>query len=623
MKNSYSKKMLYGIEQNSPAQQYIPGLDALRTFAIIGVTLFHIFPDTVKGGYLGVSLFFVLTGYLLAYTSKSEWETGSFNLIDYYIKRIKRIYPSLLIVVFTTVGIYHFLAPDAILAIRSEVLSVILGYNNWWQITQNADYFTRITNASPFTHLWFMGIELQYYLAWPVIFLIYTRTVRLRGKSADGAIFIAVLGIVTAVLMPMMYQSGQDITRLYYGTDTRVYALLFGAAMGLYSKDGKNITMLGGYGLIKFLVFALLLIMVIAAYWLMDGENAFTYQGGMLIITVAFCILLDIIADHSLNIGKYLDISPFRWIGKRSYGIFLWQYPVIFLFNHKEWNQQPFYELIELTAIILLTIWLDAVLMYISRYKLSYIGNRLVIIQCAVFMVITVSGISLMGYGCKEIVVSASNKKIDTQLQAKLAENTAALEEQNNLNNQTDITDVPDVPQVKLDGAICIGDSVMLGSATEIRQALPASYIDAEVSRYVGGALDVAKRLNGQGRLGNIIVIALGTNGPIAGQERYEAQTRELLAYLGSERQIFWVNVYCPDLKWQNVNNEYLAKIAAQHRNITIVDWYSLISKHPEWLVKDGIHPNDEGTVQYAKLLHDSMVQALAAQTVIVHHEKE
>ncbi len=589
---------------------------ALSTLAIIGVTLFHLFPDTVKGGYLGVSLFFVLTGYLLAYISKTEWKTASFNLIDYYIKRIKRIYPSLLIVVFTTVGIYHFLAPDAILSIRSEVFSIVLGYNNWWQITQNADYFTRITNASPFTHLWFMGIELQYYLAWPVLFLIYIWIVRLRGKSSDGAVLIAILGVVAALLMPMMYQSNQDITRLYYGTDTRVYALLFGAAMGLYSKDGKNITTFGGYGLIKCLVFVLLLIMVIAAYWLMDGENAFTYQGGMLIITVAFCILLHIIADHSLNIGNYLDISLFRWIGRRSYGIFLWQYPVIFLFNHKGWNQQPFYELIELAAIILLTVWSDAVAMYITKYKLSYIGNRFIIVQCAVFMVITISGISLMGYGCKEIVASASNKKIDTELQAKLAKNTAALEEQNNLNNQMDITDVPNIPQVKLDGAVCIGDSVMLGSAMEIRQVLPASYIDAEVSRYVGGALDVVKRLNEQGRLGNIVVIALGTNGPIAGQERYEAQTRELLAYLGNDRHIFWVNVYCPDLKWQNVNNAYLEKTAAQHSNVTIVDWYSLISKHPEWLAKDGIHPNDRGTVQYAKLLHDSMLQALAIQTV-------
>ncbi|TCS81407.1 hypothetical protein [Pectinatus cerevisiiphilus] len=155
----------------------------------------------------------------------------------------------------------------------------------------------------------------------------------------------------------------------------------------------------------------------------------------------------------------------------------------------------------------------------------------------------------------------------------------------------------------------------MLGSAKEIRQVLPACYIDAEVSRYVGGALDVAKDLDAQGKLGNIVVIALGTNGPIAGQERYEVQTRELLAYLGNERHIFWVNVYCPNLTWQNTNNEYLENMAKEHSNVTIVDWYSLISNHPEWLVNDHIHPNDEGTVQYAKLLHDTMAQTLAVQT--------
>ena len=117
-----------------------------------------------------------------------------------------------------------------------------------------------------------------------------------------------------------------------------------------------------------------------------------------------------------------------------------------------------------------------------------------------------------------------------------------------------------------------------------------------------------------QGRLGNLVVIALGTNGPIAGAERYEVQTRQLLEYLGPNRHIFWVNVYCPELKWQNTNNEYINKIAAEHSNVKVVDWYSLISQHPEWLVEDGIHPNNEGTAQYAKLIHDRMVQVLSEQ---------
>ena len=144
------------------AAQHIPGIDALRTLAIVAVTLFHMFPDVVKGGYLGVSLFFVLTGYLLAYTTETERLAGGFSLGRYYLKRIFRMYPALLLVRFVTLGGYSFVLPEAVLDVREEGVSVVLGCNNWWQIAQNADYFARIANASPFTHLWFMGIELQY-----------------------------------------------------------------------------------------------------------------------------------------------------------------------------------------------------------------------------------------------------------------------------------------------------------------------------------------------------------------------------------------------------------------------------------------------------------------------------
>ena len=152
----------------------------------------------------------------------------------------------------------------------------------------------------------------------------------------------------------------------------------------------------------------------------------------------------------------------------------------------------------------------------------------------------------------------------------------------------------------------------MLGASKELRKVLPACYIDAEVSRYVGGGIEAAQDMDAQGRLGNIVVIALGTNGPIAGQERYEVQSRQLLECLGPNRHIFWVNVYCPDLTWQNTNNDYINQMTAAHPNVHAVDWYGLVSQHPEWLSGDGIHPNDDGTVQYANLIHDRMVQVLS-----------
>ena len=138
-----------------------------------------------------------------------------------------------------------------------------------------------------------------------------------------------------------------------------------------------------------------------------------------------------------------------------------------------------------------------------------------------------------------------------------------------------------------------------------IRDVLPNCYIDAKVSRYVGAGLDVARQMDSMGKLGRTVVIALGTNGPLDGQ--YEKQTKALLEYLGPDRLIFWVNVYCPATSWQNSNNRYIRKIADEHPNVTIVDWYSVASQHPEWLSGDRIHPNPEGTKVYARLIHDAI----------------
>ena len=599
------------------SNQHISGLDALRTLAITGVTFFHMFPDTIRGGYLGVSLFFVLTGYLLAYTSETDWLAGKFGLLRYYGKRIKRIYPSLLIVLLTTIGIYHLLAPKVIAAIRPEVLSVIFGYNNWWQISQNADYFTRLTNTSPFTHLWFLGIELQYYLIWPLLFLIYTWIYRLLGKTA-GIALMALLGIATASLMPLMYQPGMDVTRLYYGTDTRIYALLLGAAMG-FQRAGRTYTVrLRETGSTwKYVLFYLFLVTTFSTYMLLDGQSRLTYQGGMLVMTLLFCCLIGLAASPKLNLGRYLDLPLFSWIGKHSYGIFLWQYPVIFLFNQLGWNNLTGWPLLELTAILLLTIWSDALSGAVTKLQLPTIGRRTAILQSLCLLLVSSFGVVLMGYGCHGIVISAEQKADDTAvLQARLAANAAELESQQAAEPEAaPAPAAPAAPQpVDLSGTVCIGDSVMLGSAHQIQKVLPGSWIDAEVSRYVGSGLEIAQSMYAQGKLGHLVVISLGTNGPIAGQERYEVQTRALLEYLCADpnRQIFWVNTYAPHLAWQNTNNDYINQMTVAHPNVHTVDWFGLVSQHPEWLSGDGIHPNDEGTVQYAKLIHDRMVQVLS-----------
>lgn len=602
----------YKIDRYNNVRQIL-GLDGIRALAIIGVTLFHMFPETVPGGYMGVSLFFVLTGFLLAYTTGKEWYEGRFNPIRYYVKRIKRIYPSMVLMLLVSAGVMYFCAPEVISAVWPEAQSILLGYNNWWQLEQNADYFTRIANASPFTHLWFMGIELQYYAVWPIILVLFAAVSHVFGRKA-GIITVGLAGVIMAGLMPAMYWAGVDITRLYYGTDTRVYALLLGATMGL-AKAGSapKPSQRSGSNTVSYLVFMAALGVTVAAYLFLDGQNSLVYQGGMLGLTILFCLMLGLITDNGMSLGILLENPVLKWIGRRSYGIFLWQYPVIFLFSHVGWDRIEYYQTIELLLILLLTIWSDAVSETLVLLRLPYSWQGLAKAKCAAFLMLTLVGCSIAAFGFKGVAESAAVKgDILADLQARMQQEADQLEYHNQ--QAYEAAKRQQMEQVNLRGIVCIGDSVMLGSATTIRRVLPDCFIDAAVSRHVGDGLEAAQQMDWQGRLGNIVIIALGTNGPLSGDARYEEQTRALLEFLGPERQIFWVNVYAPHVKWQNQNNEYIARLAAEYSNVHVIDWYGRISQHPEWLAKDGVHPEDEGVRQYAQLLHDRVAETLAEQ---------
>lgn len=608
---------------------YIAGLAGLRTLAIVGVTLFHLFPSVVSGGFLGVSFFFVLTGFLLAYTSLHGWNRrGGFSVLSYFGKRIRRIYPLLLLVLVATFGAYHFLLPDTVVASKEELLAIVAGYDNWWQIAQNADYFARMSNTSPFTHLWFLGIELEFYLVWPLLFGLYLLLRHVAGRRFAACVFAGV-GALGAAWMTASYQPGVDVTRIYYGTDTRAYAFFFGAAMGFLRAEGKgagkpSATMDFVLGLIFFAA----MLGMLPAYLLVSGQDGATYQYLLHAMTLVFCALLWVTADGGLPFGKWMDAAPLRMIGRHSYAIYLWQYPVIYFCSQPVGKDCPVWT--EIGAILLLAIWSDALLARLGKIRLRpqrlRVTSRRSPRYTSAFVVtllaipFAVSGI----FGGIAIAKAPEHPVSELQqvLSAKAEENARANEQAETSFDEAvqpaeNAVAVDDVSQYVLPGGIVgIGDSVMLGSSGALHRVLPNSTIDAEVSRYVGGGLEVAQGFAAQGKLGNIVIVALGTNGPISGADRYEEQTYALLDYLCKDpaRTVFWVNVYAPKLTWQDSNNAFLEKVTAVYPSVKIIDWHSLIAEHPEWLTKDGIHPNDDGVAAYAALVHDTISRELMKQ---------
>lgn len=336
------------------SRRRLPGLDGIRAIALIAVVAYHLYPANVKGGYLGVTLFFVLSGYLIAVTSEYDRRNRRFSPMRFYRKRLKRIWPPMILTVLVTAGILTLTAPAALVGMRREVLSILLGYNNWYQIAENSSYFTRITNQSPFTHMWSLAVEIQFYLIWPFLYVLFRESLR-RTRKAIWA-WCGLL-LFLALLMPLLYRSGQDPSRIYYGTDTRIAALLLGAAAGLGHSEQKRRRSAGRKGALC-LAFCFLCLCALWGVLHLDGQWEVTYRGGMLLFSLVFTGIVVLAADVELGIGRYLDISPLAWLGQRSYECYLWHYPIFYLFDRMGWNGSPIFVCLKLMLTLLVSCWM-------------------------------------------------------------------------------------------------------------------------------------------------------------------------------------------------------------------------------------------------------------------------
>ncbi|MBQ1506508.1 MAG: acyltransferase [Erysipelotrichales bacterium] len=352
----------------------IMGLDGLRTLALVGVLLYHMFPKAVPGGFYGVILFFVISGFLAGYSGTKELRAGKFSIFRYYVKRFFRIYPALIIVLFVSIGVMTFVDVDRMANIPEEVTSILLGYNNFWQLKMNASYFTNLTNTSMFTHLWYVAILIQFELVWPFFLTVYG-IARRHQSPGTGVAILAGLTAFTYFIMPAMYlfQKDPNITRIYYGTDTRIFSLLGGALLGIMYGEGVRM----GFPyrknkVIAYLFTALFLGTTVFLYLKGNGQAGVTYICGMALYTL-FCVLaIDCVSERKTGVGKVLDFLPFKWISKYSYEIYLWQYPVLFLTGIVMVKAEPalFYG-VQAVLILVLSLWLNRFTGQIARIILK------------------------------------------------------------------------------------------------------------------------------------------------------------------------------------------------------------------------------------------------------------
>lgn len=599
-------------------KKHLNGLNALRALAITLITLFHIFPDTFVGGYIGVCLFLVITGFLLAYGSACDSIEDKFSVFRYFWKRFKRLYPPLILVILVTVGFYHFCLPNVLEDSGKEIVSILLGFNNWWQLAMNEDYFARVINASPFTHMWFLGVEIEYIVFWPLIF-----NLCLLSRRFDSVILLFLLGSIPAFMMVFMAYQNVDISRLYYGTDTRIFACLFGGALGLYFAKQKDELYKGQFFSMRYGVLFGVFVPILATTFLLRGQYLLLYSGGMQLLTLFFCLMIFILINDS-KFGNWLEISFLKWIGDRSYEIFLWQYPVLFFFQRKGWHESTCGSALEIFTILLLAAWSKEVPTLIFKFKFPFRGGiwdlRCLLPRC-IFAFVTVFSVLVMYFGMKDVLASDFNPKHQPgyKLKMELEQRQAELEKiqaERAAKEAEKIKNAQELLAARLRGmgVTFIGDSVMLGSSPRILELMPNAYVDALPSRDVCGGFETAQKLQQEGKLGDIVVIALGTNGPLLEYEPYASGMQNLLQFLGTSRQIFWVTVYCSYSEWMSMNNKYLAELEKTRPNFHLIDWYPLAISNPAWLYSDGTHLNMDGAVYYAKLIQDTLSQKLSEE---------
>ena len=616
---------------------YQPSLDGLRSISVLAVILYHAGATWMPGGFLGVEVFFVVSGFLITTLLLEErGQSGAVDMRQFWIRRARRLLPALYLLLAVVSGAALLVYRDAAGRMGGDVLAALFYVSNWWQIFLDESYFVQSGRPPLLMHLWSLAVEEQFYLLFPPLFVAGLAKLGHRRTRT----VVLVVALASAIEMALLFDEGADTSRIYYGTDTRAAGLLIGVLLAMVWKPwtatrpaarraGPTLDLIGGVGLV-----------VIG--WFMVRVNAydpFIYRGGFLLLDLVCIAVIAVLVHPAARLSSVLGWAPLVWIGMRSYALYLWHWPI---FQVTRPDQDVPLSGLPLFILRMALTFGAAELSY--RYveqplRKGVLGDWWRDLRTATGArrdALIRRGMTVGGVFAVLLVVltvglyGATHSPDREQLAMAGLEDAAGFED----SGIADPGDDPDAP-VTTDtttttttaapattatvgdtatsapaatttvapqgtNAVAVGDSVMLGASGALTSAMPGMRVDAKVGRQFDSVLNVVSWYESEGLIPGPLVVHAGTNGTFTDGDL------DRLMEIAGDRKVLLVNARVAR-PWQDLVNQRLAAAAQRHPNAVLVDWYSLASAHPEWFANDGAHLKTAGAAAFAELIRSNL----------------